>query len=104
MRVGRIIVVTAIVALSSAFAGSAAQAMRPWPSPSTNGGTGGGPANNWTKTTAPPTTPPAPLPSGGADTGGGGSNGVAFAGIGALAVAGGAGIVLFRNRRRDEFV
>lgn len=50
-----------------------------------------------------PTTPtPTVAPSGGAETGGGGSHGVTFAGIGALALAGAAGVFLFLYRRRDE--
>lgn len=52
--------------------------------------------------TCPPTPTPVVQPSGGAETGGGASQGVTFAGIGALAVAGSAGTMLFFYRRRDE--
>ncbi len=102
MRVGRFIVVAAIAAMSSAFVGSAAEASQPWPRPSQQTGGGGG-AGGWAPAS---TTAPRPamtlLPSGGAETGGGGSKGVAFAGVGALALAGGAGAFLLLNRRRDE--
>jgi hypothetical protein len=59
----------------------------------------------WT-TPSSPTAKPI-VPSGGAETGGGGSTGggskgVALAGVGALTLAGGAGLVLLLNRRRDE--
>lgn len=48
------------------------------------------------------TASPTVAPSGGAETGGGASHGVTFAGIGALALAGAAGVWLFLYRRRDE--
>ena len=107
MRVGRFIVAAAIAAMSSAFVGSAVQASQPWPRPSQqdagagqNGGTGGG---GWVATTSPTARPTLTVvPSGGAETGGGGSKGVALAGVGALALAGGAGVFLLLNRRRNE--
>lgn len=49
-----------------------------------------------------PASPSKPVPSGGAETGGGGSYTTAVLGLGALALAGGAGVLLFRIRRRDE--
>jgi LPXTG-motif cell wall-anchored protein len=45
---------------------------------------------------------PSVTPSGAPETGGGGSYGVTFAGLGALALASAAGIVLFRIRRRND--
>jgi hypothetical protein len=95
MRVGRIIVVAAIAALSSAFVVNASHARPwPWPTPSTSS------TQSWTRTTAP--APPPPTPSGGAETGGGGSYDMPIAGLGALGLAGVGGAFLFLYRRRDE--
>ena len=52
--------------------------------------------------TASVTGSPTVAPSGGAETGGGASHGFTFAGVGALALAGMAGVLLFLYRRRDE--